>query len=47
LTDFNGRFVQTLFNASLTKNWKRSDYGPFIEVGIPAGGLATGAEGLD
>jgi len=24
----------------------RSDYGPFIEVGIPAGGLATGAEGV-
>jgi len=24
----------------------RSDYGPFIEVGIPAGGLATGAEGI-
>ena len=22
----------------------RSDYGPFIEVGIPAGGLFTGAE---
>ena len=24
----------------------RSDYGPFIEAGIPAGGLFTGAEGL-
>jgi Zn-dependent M28 family amino/carboxypeptidase len=24
----------------------RSDYGPFIEVGIPAGGLFSGAEGL-
>ncbi|MFJ2110822.1 MULTISPECIES: M28 family metallopeptidase [unclassified Streptomyces] len=24
----------------------RSDYGPFIEVGIPAGGTFTGAEGL-
>ncbi|MEU5878979.1 M28 family metallopeptidase [Spirillospora sp. NPDC047279] len=24
----------------------RSDYGPFIKVGIPAGGLFTGAEGL-
>jgi Zn-dependent M28 family amino/carboxypeptidase len=24
----------------------RSDYGPFIEVGIPAGGLFTGAEGF-
>lgn len=24
----------------------RSDYGPFVAVGIPAGGLLTGAEGL-
>ncbi|KAF8416440.1 hypothetical protein EV426DRAFT_421870 [Tirmania nivea] len=24
----------------------RSDYGPFLEVGIPAGGLFTGAEGV-
>lgn len=24
----------------------RSDYGPFIEAGVPAGGLFTGAEGL-
>lgn len=24
----------------------RSDYGPFIEVGIPAGGIFTGAEGI-
>ena len=24
----------------------RSDYGPFIAVGIPAGGLFTGAEGV-
>jgi Zn-dependent M28 family amino/carboxypeptidase len=24
----------------------RSDYGPFIDVGIPAGGLFSGAEGL-
>ncbi|SEC61942.1 PA domain-containing protein [Amycolatopsis tolypomycina] len=24
----------------------RSDYGPFIEIGIPAGGLFTGAEGV-
>ncbi len=24
----------------------RSDYGPFIQVGIPAGGLFTGAEGI-
>lgn len=25
----------------------RSDYGPFIDMGIPAGGLFTGAEGYD
>jgi Zn-dependent M28 family amino/carboxypeptidase len=24
----------------------RSDYGPFIDIGIPAGGLFTGAEGI-
>lgn len=24
----------------------RSDYGPFLDVGIPAGGLFTGAEGI-
>ena len=24
----------------------RSDYGPFIEAGIPAGGLFSGAEGV-
>jgi Zn-dependent M28 family amino/carboxypeptidase len=24
----------------------RSDYGPFLEVGIPSGGLFTGAEGI-
>jgi Zn-dependent M28 family amino/carboxypeptidase len=24
----------------------RSDYGPFIEIGVPAGGLFTGAEGI-
>ena len=24
----------------------RSDYGPFIAVGIPAGGIFTGAEGI-
>ncbi len=34
------------------ESWKgtdfsgRSDYGPFIEVGIPSGGLFTGAEGI-
>lgn len=33
------KFVLTPFNG-------RSDYGPFISNGIPAGGLFTGAEGI-
>ncbi|OLT29577.1 hypothetical protein BJF79_10475 [Actinomadura sp. CNU-125] len=39
---FEGRGLPTtdyIFNG-------RSDYGPFIEHGIPAGGLATGADGV-
>lgn len=45
--------IQQLFNAYFdSKNLGyeptpfngRSDYGPFIEVGIPAGGIASGAE---
>ena len=40
------------FYANTGQSWKgtdfsgRSDYGPFIAVGIPAGGLFTGAEGI-
>jgi len=40
------------FYASTGASWKgtdfsgRSDYGPFIAVGIPSGGLFTGAEGI-
>ena len=40
------------FYAARGESWKgtdfsgRSDYGPFIAVGIPSGGLFTGAEGL-
>lgn len=36
---------QNLANAPTPFNG-RSDYGPFIAVGIPAGGLFTGAEGI-
>jgi len=49
--------IQNLFQEDLTKQnltWEvtgfgppyRSDYGPFVEVGIPGGGLFTGAEQL-
>lgn len=47
--------IEKTFEAFYTeRNWKfkgtdfdgRSDYGPFIATGIPAGGLFTGAEGL-
>ncbi len=47
--------IEKLFEgyyASVGQSWKgtdfsgRSDYGPFIAVGIPSGGLFTGAEGL-
>lgn len=47
--------IEKLFEgyyASTGNSWKgtdfsgRSDYGPFIAVGIPAGGLFTGAEGI-
>ncbi len=40
------------FYANTGQSWKgtdfsgRSDYGPFIAVGIPSGGLFTGAEGI-
>lgn len=47
--------IEALINGFLDKKHKphegsdfdgRSDYGPFIEAGIPAGGLFTGAEGV-
>ncbi len=47
--------IETLFESyyrQIGESWKgtdfsgRSDYGPFIAVGIPAGGLFTGAEGI-
>ena len=40
------------FYAQVGESWKgtdfsgRSDYGPFIAVGVPSGGLFTGAEGI-
>jgi len=46
-------YIQQLFEnylTSLSVNWVptafdgRSDYGPFLSLGIPAGGLFTGAE---
>lgn len=42
-TDF---FSQVGLNSKATDFSGRSDYGPFIEVGIPSGGLFTGAEEL-
>jgi len=47
--------IETVFERFFTARGKataaadftgRSDYGPFIAIGIPAGGLFTGAEGL-
>jgi Zn-dependent M28 family amino/carboxypeptidase len=42
-TDF---FTQRGLNSKATDFSGRSDYGPFIAVGIPSGGLFTGAEEL-
>jgi len=41
---FSEHFVEANLSYEATPFTGRSDYGPFIEVGIPAGGLATGAE---
>jgi Zn-dependent M28 family amino/carboxypeptidase len=42
---FNGFFADRLDVPTEGKDFDgRSDYGPFIEVGIPSGGLFTGAE---
>jgi len=43
---FADYFNQSGLPYELTAFTGRSDYGPFIAVGIPAGGLATGAEEL-
>ncbi len=43
---FTGYFDSQELASAPTEFSGRSDYGPFIEVGIPAGGLFTGAEGI-
>jgi len=43
---FESYFVQRGLPAKGTDFSGRSDYGPFIAVGIPSGGLFTGAEGI-
>lgn len=43
---FNDYFESQGLAYATTPFSGRSDYGPFIAVGIPAGGLFTGAEGL-
>jgi Zn-dependent M28 family amino/carboxypeptidase len=43
---FNGYFASQGLETDPTAFNGRSDYGPFIAVGIPAGGLFTGAEGI-
>jgi len=43
---FNDYFLERGLMTEPTAFDGRSDYGPFIDVGIPAGGLFTGAEGI-
>ncbi|MET8832458.1 M28 family peptidase [Micromonospora sp. NPDC004540] len=43
---FEGFFASRGLPTNAADFTGRSDYGPFIAVGIPAGGLFTGAEGL-
>lgn len=43
---FHAYFASQNLKSAETPFSGRSDYGPFIEVGIPAGGLFTGAEGI-
>jgi Zn-dependent M28 family amino/carboxypeptidase len=43
---FNDYFASQGLETEPTEFNGRSDYGPFIAVGIPAGGLFTGAEGI-
>jgi Zn-dependent M28 family amino/carboxypeptidase len=43
---FNDYFAERGLLTEPTAFDGRSDYGPFIAVGIPAGGLFTGAEGI-
>src|SRR6185295_17864832 len=43
---FNSYFASQNLASEPTAFDGRSDYGPFIEAGIPAGGLFSGAEGI-
>jgi Zn-dependent M28 family amino/carboxypeptidase len=43
---FNSYFADQGLETAPTAFDGRSDYGPFIDVGIPAGGLFSGAEGI-
>jgi Zn-dependent M28 family amino/carboxypeptidase len=43
---FEGYFAAAGLESDATAFDGRSDYGPFIDAGIPAGGLFTGAEGI-
>lgn len=43
---FEDYFVEVGLPSEATAFTGRSDYGPFLEVGIPSGGLFTGAEGI-
>jgi Zn-dependent M28 family amino/carboxypeptidase len=43
---FTDYFAEQDLASAPTEFSGRSDYGPFIEAGIPAGGLFTGAEGI-
>jgi Zn-dependent M28 family amino/carboxypeptidase len=43
---FNVYFASQGLETEPTEFNGRSDYGPFIDVGVPAGGLFTGAEGI-
>ena len=43
---FNDYFASQNLPTAPTAFDGRSDYGPFIDRGIPAGGLFTGAEGI-
>jgi Zn-dependent M28 family amino/carboxypeptidase len=43
---FNGYFASQGLETEPTAFDGRSDYGPFIAVGVPAGGLFSGAEGV-
>lgn len=43
---FEEYFVEVGLPSAPTAFSGRSDYGPFLQVGIPSGGLFTGAEGI-